>query len=442
MIVLAKSSFVCQNCGYRSIRWLGRCPSCGAWNTFVEELEVSRPAGRTSIRERARASEPVPIVEIESEAARRISTGIKVLDSVLGGGLVQGSVILLGGEPGIGKSTLSLELASELATQGKKVLYVSGEESLVQVKMRAERISALSENILLMAETDLNIISDWINKIDPYLVIVDSIQTVFLPDLQSSPGSVGQVRECAASLSFLAKDRGFSLLIIGHVTKEGSIGGPKTLEHLVDVVLYFEGQRYEDFRILRAVKNRFGPTNELAIFQMTSKGLIEVPNPSEFFLSQYRPDKPGVCIGAIIEGARPFLVEVQALVSPTSGFGAPLRRSQGIDPNRLSMLLAVLEKRLGYRLYEYDVFVNVMGGIRIKDPGLDLAVVLAIVSSLRSEPLPKGVVAIGEVGLVGDVRAVSMMEQRIKEAERTGYDRIIAPKKGSLDLSDVISKIW
>lgn len=396
----------------------------------------------TSIRQGISSSEPVPITDVEIEEAERVKTGIGGLDSLFGGGLVHGSVLLLGGEPGIGKSTLSLELASKLASQGKKVLYVSGEESLVQVKMRAERISALSDNILLMAETNLDMIVNAIKKIDPYLVIVDSIQTVFLPELQSSPGSVGQVRECAGSLSFLAKDKGITLIIIGHVTKEGTIGGPKTLEHLVDVVLYFEGQRFDDFRVLRAVKNRFGPTNELAIFQMSSMGLLEVPNPSEFFLSQYSPDQPGVCIGAIIEGTRPFLVEVQALVSPTSGFGAPLRRSQGIDPNRLPMLLAVLEKRLGYRLYEYDVFVNVMGGIKIKDPGLDLAVVLSIISSLRSQPIPEGIVAIGEVGLIGDVRSVTMMDQRIKEAKRTGFKQIIAPKKVSLDLSEIISDIW
>ncbi len=440
---MAKTFFVCQNCGYRSIRWLGRCPSCESWNTFVEEIDTDKTlSSALTIRPSPFPAEPIPITDVEAKEERRLSSGLQALDLVLGGGLVEGSVILLGGEPGIGKSTLSLELASKLAEQAKKVLYVCGEESLLQVRMRAERISALSKDIFLIGETNLNVIIDWIKNIKPYMVILDSIQTVYLPELQSSPGSVGQVRECAGILSTLAKDMGFSLVIIGHVTKEGAIGGPKTLEHIVDVVLYFEGERYGEFRVLRAVKNRFGPTNELAIFQMSSRGLLEVSNPSEFFLSQYRPDHPGVCVGSIIEGCRPFLVEVQSLVSPASGFGAPLRRSQGVDPNRLSMLLAVLEKRLGYRLYEYDVFVNVMGGIKIKDPGLDLAVVLSIVSSLRSEPLPEGVVAIGEVGLIGDVRSVSMMDQRIKEAERTGFKQIIAPHKVPLDLSNIISEIW
>lgn len=430
----AKTVFVCQECGYKSIRWLGRCPGCGGWNSFAEELVVPSHRGTGA---QSRAVHPRPITEVETSEGLRVSTGISSLDELLGGGLVIGSVILLGGDPGIGKSTLSLQIGKALAGSGKRVLYASGEESAGQIRLRAERMSALDEELFLLSETDLEAIISGAREVDPDVVILDSIQTVYLSDIQSAPGSVSQVRECAGRLTRYAKEEGKTVLIVGHVTKEGVLAGPRTLEHLVDVVLYFEGDRYEDFRILRSVKNRFGPAGELAVFEMTGRGLKEVPNPSEFFVSHYNPGEAGVAIGAVVEGSRPFLVEVQALITPTSGFGVPMRRSQGIDPNRLSLILAVLERRLNYRFYEYDVFVSVMGGIRIKDPGLDLAVVLAMLSSLKGEPLPPGTVAIGEIGLTGEIRPVSRMEQRIKEAKRVGFENVIYPWKKDLKLEEV-----
>ncbi len=430
----AKTAFVCQECGYRSIRWLGKCPGCGAWNSFAEELVV--PSARIGAVQ-SRPARPRPITEVETSEGLRVSTGISSLDEVLGGGLVIGSVVLLGGEPGIGKSTLSLQIGKALAKSGRRVLYASGEESPAQIRLRAERMSALDEDLFLLSETDLEAILSGTRGVNPDVVILDSIQTVYLPEVQSAPGSVSQVRECASRLTRYAKEEGKTVLIIGHVTKEGVLAGPRTLEHLVDVVLYFEGDRYEDFRILRSVKNRFGPAGELAVFEMTGMGLREVPNPSEFFVSHYNPGESGVAIGAVVEGARPFLVEVQALVTPTSGFGVPMRRSQGIDPNRLSLILAVLERRLNYRFYEYDVFVSVMGGIRIKDPGLDLAVALAMLSSLKGEPLPPRTVAIGEIGLTGEIRPVSRLEQRIREAKRVGFANVICPFKKDLKLEEV-----
>ncbi len=429
----AKTVFICQECGYKSVRWLGKCPSCNSWNSFVEEVEGPKLAIPG-----IQGSSPVPMSSVEAQDYARLSTGLKGLDFILGSGLVPASVILLGGDPGIGKSTLSLELAAGIAAQSRTVLYISGEESAAQVKMRAERLGAVRDNIFVVSETNLDSIISSIEKTTPFLVILDSIQTVFWPQINSSPGSVSQVRECASRLAFLAKTKGFCLWMIGHVTKDGAIAGPRTLEHLVDVVLYFEGEGYNAFRILRAVKNRFGATNELAVFEMRNEGLIEVENPSEFFISNYNPGQAGVCITAVMEGVRPILVEVQALVAPSSGFGAPLRRCQGFDPNRLSMLLAVLEKRLGYRLYEYDVFVSVAGGLRVKDPGGDLGVVMAIVSSLRSLPLPEKTVAIGEIGLTGDVRSVSMMQQRIKEAERIGFSNVIAPVNGPFPVESAL----
>ncbi len=436
---IAKTVFICQECGYKSVRWLGRCPNCGSWNSLLEEIES---AEYTTASNSQTNSKPVPITQICSENITRIPTGIDALDVVLGSGLVPSSVILLGGEPGIGKSTLSLEFARGIAKKDELVLYVAGEESITQIKMRAERISADVEGLYLLSETNLDAITKTIKEISPKIVIIDSIQTVFNPQLSSSPGSVSQIRESASYLTQLAKSLGFSLWIIGHVTKDGAIAGPRILEHIVDVVLYFEGERYGNFRILRAVKNRFGATNEIAVFEMKQNGLTPVVNPSEFFISNYHPNEPGVCIGSVIEGIRPILIEVQALVTQASGFGAPFRRSQGFDPNRLALLLAVLEKKLGYRLYEYDVFVSITGGIKVKDPGIDLAVAMAIVSSLRSTALPENTVAIGEISLTGQVRSVSMMDYRIKEAKKLGFKKILAPITGSVSLQKLLEEVF
>ncbi len=440
-----KQKFVCQECGYVSFGWLGRCPGCGEWNTMVEELSDAGGALKSKFSKAGSINLDEKIVDIRdvvcgSEA--RFSVGILELDELLGGGMVQDAVILLGGEPGIGKSTLSLEICKGVCSSGRKVLYVSGEESVSQVKMRAERLNVVGEGMFLLSETDVDIISGAVEKIKPSLVVIDSIQTVFTQDVSSSAGSVAQVRECSWRLSELAKRLSCSMLIIGHVTKDGTIAGPRTLEHLVDVVLYFEGQRYEDIRLLRAVKNRFGSTNEICLFEMTSSGLIPVKDASSFFVSQYSGDEVGVCVGAIVEGSRVFLVEVQALISPTYGVGIPARRVSGMDPNRLSLVLAVLEKRIGYKFYQYDVFVNVAGGMKIKDPALDLPIAFAIISSLKDTPVKEKTLAIGEIGLTGKVRSVPMMDKRIKEARKLGFENIVWPQdKVGVDLIELLEKV-
>jgi DNA repair protein RadA/Sms len=418
------TKYVCQSCGYVSPRWIGKCPNCSEWNTFVEEatkpLRASRKTGVTS------KIEPVSFDQIEKEDVPRIKTMLNEFDRVLGGGVVPGSLILLGGDPGIGKSTLMMQLA--IALKDQVVLYVTGEESVQQIKLRAERLNAISsKNILLLAETNLDLILDVIESGTPDLVIVDSIQTMFRPGLESAPGSVSQVRESAALLLRLAKTRGIPIFLVGHVTKEGVIAGPKVIEHMVDTVLQFEGEAHYAYRILRALKNRFGSTNEIGIFEMHDTGLREVLNPSEIFLSERHYGTSGSAVVASIEGSRPILVEVQALVTPTN-YGMPQRTSTGFDYRRLALLLAVLEKRVGMNLGQQDVFVNVAGGIRIDEPAVDLGIAASIASSLRDIPVDSSSVAVGEIGLGGEIRTIGQIEKRVHEATKLGFKRIIVPQ--------------
>ena len=418
------TKYVCQACGYVSPRWVGKCPNCSEWNTFVEEaplpLKISRKIGVAS------KIEPVPLDAIEQEDVPRIRTTLNEFDRVLGGGLVPGSLILLGGDPGIGKSTLMMQIA--IVLKDLVVLYVTGEESVRQIKLRAERLKASSaKNILLLAETNLDLILDVIESGTPDLVIVDSIQTIFRPGLESAPGSVSQVRESAALLLRLAKTRGIPIFVVGHVTKEGIIAGPKVIEHMVDTVLQFEGESHYAYRILRALKNRFGSTNEIGIFEMHDAGLREVLNPSEIFLSERHYGTSGSTVVATIEGSRPILVEVQALVTPTN-YGMPQRTSTGFDFRRLALLLAVLEKRVGLNLGQQDVFVNVAGGIRIDEPAVDLGIATSITSSLRDIPVDSSSVAVGEIGLGGEIRTIGQIDRRVQEAAKLGFKRIIIPQ--------------
>jgi DNA repair protein RadA/Sms len=404
------------------------------WNSFVEE-DYQAPLGKIKERVSFYQDEPVLLKDVKIDKKARLKTYIEELDRLLGGGLVSGSVILLGGEPGIGKSTLSLQLSNALTEAGYSVLYVSGEESVAQTRMRADRLffNKTKDNFYIVSQTDLSLILEYIKKIKPNIVIIDSIQVIFEPSISSSPGSVSQVRECSGILAQLAKSTDTILLIIGHVTKEGTIAGPKVLEHIVDTVLYFEGERFSTFRILRAVKNRFGSTNEIGIFEMTQQGLKPVKNPSEIFLSERLLDVSGSCVSAVLEGSRPILVEIQALVSRSS-FGYARRRTQGFDYNRLGLLLAVLEKRLGIALADEDVFVNVVGGIKIEDPASDLAVCLAIVSAFKEKPILKETVILGEVGLGGEIRSISQVSIRVKEAEKLGFKNVILPKNNLKNL--------
>jgi len=425
-----KIIFVCQNCGYRSLRWLGKCPECEEWNSFVEE-KVSP----VSIKDEKRKSLPKRISEISVLEEKRISTGIDEFDRLLGGGIVLGSVILVGGNPGIGKSTLLLQVSYSLSKKGNRVFYVSGEESLRQTKMRAERLGIETENLYISNENNVDFIIEDIHNLNPQIVVIDSIQTIYKPEFSSSPGTVTQVRECAHLLTSLAKEKEISIFFIGHVTKEGILAGPKILEHLVDTVLYFEGEDYTQRRILRAVKNRFGSTNEIAIFEMTNKGLEEIKNPSEIFLSEREEKIPGSVIVPVMEGMRPLLVEIQALVVPSLP-GIARRRSTGLDFNRLPLLIAVLEKRLGLHLGSQDIFINVVGGIKVLEPAVDLGVVLGIVSSFRNLPISKEIVVFGEVGLGGEIRPVSFLDLRIQEAKRLGFRKIILPKGNFSSLKD------
>jgi DNA repair protein RadA/Sms len=414
-----------------SPRWIGKCPNCSAWNTFVEEiskpLRISRTAGVPS------KVSPVPLDVIGKEDVPRIRTAIEEFDRVLGGGLVPGSLILLGGDPGIGKSTLMMQIA--LMLKDLAVLYITGEESVQQIKLRAERLKAGSaKNVLLLAETNLDMILDVMESGSPDLVIVDSIQTMFRPGLESAPGSVSQVRESAALLLRFAKTRGIPIFVVGHVTKEGMIAGPKVIEHMVDTVLQFEGESHYAYRILRASKNRFGSTNEIGIFEMHDSGLREVINPSEIFLSERRYGTSGSTVVASIEGSRPILVEVQALVTPTS-YGMPQRTCTGFDYRRLALLLAVLEKRVGLNLGQQDVFVNVAGGIRIDEPAVDLGIATSITSSLRDIPVDSSTIAVGEVGLGGEIRTISQIEKRIKEAAKLGFKRMVVPQNNLKNFS-------
>jgi DNA repair protein RadA/Sms len=443
-----KTIFTCQKCGYQSPKWLGRCPDCNHWNSFVEE-DYSAPATKTKERTALYKDEPVLLKDVEVEEEYRLKTEIGELDRVLGGGIVQGSVVLIGGDPGIGKSTLALQVSNQLSQQGLTVLYISGEESVAQTKLRAQRLGkALKEaNPYIVNQTDLSLILEYIKKIKPQVAVIDSIQVIFEPTISSSPGSVSQVRECAGILTQLAKTADISMLIIGHVTKEGTIAGPRVLEHVVDTVLYFEGDRFAIHRILRAVKNRFGSTNEIGVFQMTSAGLIEVKNPSEIFLSERPKDVSGSVVVSTLEGSRPLLVEIQALVSKSS-FGYARRRTQGFDYNRLALLVAVLEKRIGLHLEAEDIFVNVAGGIKVEDPAADLGVTVAITSAFREQLVMPDSVVLGEVGLAGEMRSISQALLRINEAEKLGFKHCVLPrnnyknleyKKGNLELIPVSS---
>ena len=424
-----KSIFFCQNCGYESTKWLGQCPGCREWNTFVEETidkTELKNTGNGAKRDRREASEPCVLSEITIREENKTLTGIKELDRVLGGGIVQGSLTLVGGDPGIGKSTLLLQVCHNLSTAGHKVLYISGEESKVQIKMRADRLGAFSEHMLLLCETNLDIISEVIRKSKPEVVIIDSIQTISTESIESSPGSIAQVRECSASILRFAKETHTPVLLIGHINKEGSIAGPKVLEHIVDTVLQFEGDQHYMYRILRSIKNRFGSTAELGIYEMRQDGLRQVSNPSELLLSQDHEGMSGVAIASAIEGIRPFLIETQALVS-SAVYGTPQRSATGFDLRRMNMLLAVLEKRAGFKLVQKDVFLNIAGGLKVNDPAIDLAVISAILSSSLDISIEPGISMCGEVGLSGEIRPVNRIEQRILEAEKLGFSRIIIP---------------
>ncbi|HPS63944.1 MAG TPA: DNA repair protein RadA [Ignavibacteria bacterium] len=422
-----KTRYVCQNCGYVSPRWLGKCPGCDQWNTLFEEVV------QTDKRKLAREqNNPVPanvnlqqISEVSTKEEPRANTNIGELDRVLGGGIVPGSVILIGGDPGIGKSTLMLQIAEKLSH--KKFLYVSGEESALQIKMRAERLNYIPENFYILAETSMDIIQSVILNENPDFVVIDSIQTVYRPEIESSPGTIVQLRESTSMLIHLAKTTGVPVFVVGHITKEGAIAGPKILEHMVDVVLQFEGERTHLYRILRGIKNRFGSTNEIGIFEMTDKGLQEVLNPSEVFLSQRNYGASGCVISSSIEGTRPILIEVQALVTETS-YGFPQRTSMGYDIKRLNILIAVLEKKLGLYLNKYDIFVNVAGGVKIDETAVDLAIASSIYSSYKDIPVDSETVVLGEVGLAGEVRTISGIDRRINEADKLGFKKIIIPK--------------
>ena len=418
--------FICKECGHQSPKWMGKCPECLAWNSFVEEALRQQSALRNSQRS-SDSSVLTPITEVQSVAENRLTTGIGEFDRVLGGGMVEGSLILIGGEPGIGKSTLILQSMGHLARLGKKVLYVSGEESGPQLKLRAERLNALSENLLVCSEICVEEIHQLLDKIEPDVLVLDSVQTFYTADLQSAPGSIGQVREVAFKIFQAIKYRNLPTLLIGHINKDGAIAGPKSLEHIVDTVVYFEGERGHAYRALRAIKNRFGSTPEIGVFQMMPEGLVPVENPSEWFLSERPEDSSGSTIAATLEGSRTLLVEVQALVSTSSSIGMPRRMSTGFDHNRMSLLIAIMEKRMEFNLQGEDIFVNLAGGIKITEPALDLAVVAAIAGSFRDKVIDPLTVLVGEVGLTGEVRTVMQLDARIIEAKRLGFKRCVIP---------------
>lgn len=416
--------FFCQDCGNESSKWLGQCPACKGWNTFVEEPVIKKSAKGSKIK--SERKEPSYLADIVMDNEDRTFTGINELDRVLGGGIVAGSLILVGGDPGIGKSTLLLQVCKNL-TNDKKVLYISGEESLKQIKIRAQRLGEFSKDLLLLCETSLDLIEETIEKIKPDVVVIDSIQTMYKEDVSSAPGSVSQVRESTSALMQIAKGAGVSIFIVGHVTKEGVVAGPRVLEHMVDTVLYFEGDRHAAYRILRGVKNRFGSTNEIGVFEMRETGLIEVSNPSEFMLDGRPEGASGSVVTCSMEGTRPILLEIQALVCKTN-FGFPKRTAAGTDFNRVNLLMAVLEKRLGLHMGECDAYINIAGGIKINEPALDLGIVMAIVSSYKNRSIDDKTIIFGEVGLSGEVRAVNMSEQRIQEAKKLGFETCILPK--------------
>ena len=419
--------FFCQNCGFESAKWMGQCPGCREWNTFVEEQVSTAALKKNGTQGSTARQKPAVLSEITMEKEDRISTGMQELDRVLGGGVVAGSLTLVGGDPGIGKSTLLLQVCRNFSNADAKVLYISGEESLKQIKMRAERIGSFNDNLLLLCETNLSLIEDTIRSQKPQIVIIDSIQTMYSEDVSAAPGSVSQVRESTALFLQLAKGLGVSIFIVGHVTKEGTVAGPRVLEHMVDTVLYFEGDRYASYRILRSVKNRFGSTNEIGVFEMREEGLAEVRNPSEYMLSGRPKDACGCVVACTVEGTRPLMVEMQALVCH-SNFGIPRRQATGVDFNRVNLLMAVLEKRLGLQMSGCDAYVNLAGGIRIQEPAVDLGMVMAVVSSFKNRPVDESTVVFGEVGLSGEVRAVSLAEQRLQEAVKLGFTTCVMPR--------------
>jgi len=423
-----KTHFVCQSCGYQMPKWLGRCPGCQEWNTFVEERIIEEKEPQRDLLGLESSAIPVPLTEIKGEEKERLTIGMGEFDRVLGGGIVLGSLVLVGGDPGIGKSTLLLQAMNQLASSGARVLYVSGEESLQQTKMRANRLGVASAQLFVVSETSLEKILQDIQSLRPSAVVVDSIQTIYSTDLPSTPGSIGQVREASSRLLYLAKHLGIPIFLIGHVTKEGFIAGPKVLEHMVDTVLYIEGEANQAFRILRAVKNRFGPTNEIGVFEMKDSGLVEVANPSEYFLSERVQHASGSVVMPCIEGSRPILIELQALVVPTH-FGAPRRTAQGVDASRVSLMAAVMEKRLGLQMLSHDIFVNIAGGMKVEEPGLDLGIIASIASSFRDKLIDPETVVFGEVGLGGEVRGISQPEVRVKESNRLGFKRCLLPKQ-------------
>lgn len=420
----SRTRYVCQSCGHESARWVGRCPGCEAWNTLVEEIVVTGPGARAA---QGRPGRSVRLADVESGSEPRFPTGIEEFDRVLGGGIVPGSVVLVAGDPGIGKSTLMTEVAALLAPQG--VLYVCGEESPAQVRLRADRLEVDGSDVRLLAETDVDTILASAEELDPAVAVIDSIQTLYRPDLPSAPGSVAQVRECAALLMRRAKSSGMATFVVGHVTKDGTIAGPRVLEHMVDTVVHLEGDRHHAYRVLRAVKNRFGSTNEIGVFEMQSSGLKPVANPSEIFLSERNTGASGSAVICAVEGTRPVLAEIQALVTPTS-YPSPQRTADGFDTRRLQLLLAVLEKREGIRLAAQDVFVNVAGGLRLTEPAVDLGIAMAVVSSLRDRALPADTVVVGEVGLSGEVRSVPQLATRLKEAAKLGFRSAVVPAYG------------
>lgn len=423
----SKTVFCCQSCGYQAPKWLGRCPDCGQWETFVEEAQTAQAASRGRFSVSSLQTAPVPIDSVDLDQEERILTGIKEFDRVLGGGLVPGTLVLIGGDPGIGKSTLMLQALHRLATQGYKVLYVSGEESIRQLRLRSKRLSSLSPELLVVSEIDMESILVMVDSTRPDVLVIDSIQTMFSPDLMSAPGSVTQVRESTVRLMLMAKRTNTPIFLVGHVTKDGVIAGPRLLEHMVDTVLYFEGDRDHVFRILRAVKNRFGSTNEIGVFEMSEKGLNEVGNPSAAFLLERPENAPGSVVTASMEGTRPILVELQSLVSSTS-FGNPRRTILGIDHNRVALLVAVMEKKIGMHLMGHDIFINVAGGIKINEPAVDMGIVSSIASSFLDQPVMKGTIIFGEVGLTGEVRAISHAESRVAEAKKMGFTRCLVPQ--------------
>lgn len=430
--------FFCQSCGYESAKWSGQCPACRQWNTFAEEPAAPRVKNGAAVRKRSGGLKngPVSLKEVASGDGERLSTGMGELDQVLGGGLVPGSLVLVGGDPGIGKSTLLLQVCRNLSVTLSGVLYISGEESLQQIRLRASRIGEFQDTLKLMCETNLADIEEVMLREKPVVAVIDSIQTMYQEDISSAPGSVSQVREATGVLLRLAKEQGITILIVGHVTKEGTVAGPRVLEHMVDTVLYFEGDRHASYRILRGVKNRFGSTNEIGVFEMQEDGLKEVANPSEYMLSGRPEGASGSVVACTMEGTRPMLLEVQALVCRTN-FGLPRRTAAGIDCNRVNLLLAVLEKRLNLPFSSYDAYVNIAGGLRLSEPAMDLALVLALISSYRDVPVSGRTIVFGEVGLSGEVRAVSMAQQRVQEAKKLGFTRVLLPRSSMEQVKNI-----